>query len=153
MEVTAHGICSLVLAARGPAHDWLRISGSRIRYLFFGAGAVAIGLLTWLFPGLEASFPIQILLWATSSSVSLALLRKYFKPVFTIKLLGKNDDDRKSIGEIAHVIEPIKPGENGRVRYHGTIWSAMSLHAMYCDQDVSFLKRIRFLQRFGAIEW
>lgn len=109
---------------------------------FFGAGAVATGLLTWLIPGLEASFPIQILLWATSSSVSLALLRKYFKPVFTGKLLGKNDDDRESIGEIAHVIEPIKPGENGRVRYHGTSWSAMSFDESFeVGEDVEIMSK------------
>lgn len=109
---------------------------------FFGAGALATGLLTWILPGLESSFPLQIALWATSSSVSLALLRKYFKPIFTGKLLGKNTDDRESIGEVAHVIEPIKPGENGRVRYHGTSWTAMSYDESFeVGDDVEIMSK------------
>lgn len=93
---------------------------------FFGAGAIFTGALSWLIPGIESSFTAQALIWITSSSISLAALRRYFKPIFSGSLLSRSAEDRAPIGEHCTVLERIDPEHSGRVRYHGTSWSAIS---------------------------
>ena len=93
---------------------------------FFGAGAIFTGALSWIIPGLESNFAVQALIWITSSSISLAALRRYFKPIFSGSLLSRNAEDRAPIGEHCTVIEPIDPDRPGRIRYHGTSWRAVS---------------------------
>lgn len=93
---------------------------------FFGAGAIFTGALSWIIPGLESNFTAQALLWIGSSSVSLALLRRYFRPIFSGTLLKRGEEDRDPIGGHATVIERIDSETEGRIRYHGTSWRAIS---------------------------
>ena len=93
---------------------------------FFGAGAIFTGAISWLIPGIGSSFTAQAVIWITSSSISLAALRRYFKPIFSGKFLSRGAEDRAPIGEHCTVIERIDPEQSGRVRYHGTSWTAIS---------------------------
>ena len=46
--------------------------------LWFGLGAVIVGLIAWVFP--EISLPWQILIWILASSMFVFLWFRYFKP-------------------------------------------------------------------------
>ena len=97
---------------------------------FFGAGALLTALLTWLLGGLEGNYVFQILIWLASSSLSLALLRRYFAKSFRgSEYQGPRDDE--VIGHRVKVIEAITPDEPGRVRFRGTSWLARSYDESY----------------------
>ncbi len=111
---------------------------------FFGAGAILTGILSWLVPGLEGSFAAQALIWITSSGISLAALRRYFKPIFQGKLLKRDTEDREPIGEHGTVLERIDPETVGRIRYHGTSWEAMSYDETFEPGD-----RVEIMRKEG----
>lgn len=91
---------------------------------FLGAGALLTSLLSALVPGLGEAFALQGLIWAASSGLSLAFLRRRFSRVFRGKYVkGEKDAD---LGASATVTEEISPDTEGRVRYQGTTWRAVS---------------------------
>ncbi|MFP4483273.1 MAG: NfeD family protein [Spirochaetota bacterium] len=111
---------------------------------FFGAGALLTALLTWLLGGLEGNYLLQILIWLASSSLSLALLRRYFAKSFRGREYeGPRDDE--VIGHRVKVIEPIAPDEPGRVRFHGTSWLARSY-----DERFDVGETVEILQTEGS---
>jgi membrane protein implicated in regulation of membrane protease activity len=92
---------------------------------FFGLGAVATGLITGVFPSFQGRFLLQILIWLSSSGLSLLLLRRLLAPIFAGKPIepGMADD---LVGARATVVERIGPQDPGRVRLRGTTWQASS---------------------------
>lgn len=88
--------------------------------IFFGLGALLNALLVAVSPGLQQSIPLQITLWAATSVLSLALLRRYAARWF----LGKEAETETYTGETAEVIETIPGDGEGRVRLRGTSWRA-----------------------------
>ncbi len=109
---------------------------------FFGAGAILTGALTAILPVIRESLPLQILIWAGSSGLSLALLRKYFAPIFRGSLLSRSED-RTAIGDKAHVLERIGPDQPGRIQYHGTSWPAVTYddEPLEKDQSVEIMRK------------
>lgn len=92
--------------------------------IFFGLGALINAFLIALIPGLRGDIPLQIILWAATSGLSLALLRKYAARWF------RGDDvkpDASDSGNTAEVIEQIQPDRPGRIRYRGTSWQATAV--------------------------
>lgn len=96
---------------------------------FFGLGALLNALLVALIPGLSGRLPLQLLIWAVTSGISLAALRRYLAPWFR----GENRDPGAQIGDeagtTASVIEEIRVDRPGRIRLRGTSWEARTWDA------------------------
>lgn len=90
---------------------------------FFGLGALFTALLTWLLP---LSLTWQLAVFIVASLVSLFLLRRMLKSVFTGRSTARSGDalSETLAGEEGTVSETIAPGAPGKVRLHGTDWKA-----------------------------
>lgn len=95
--------------------------------IFFGLGALLNALLIALIPALREQVPLQILLWALTSGLALAFLRKYAARWFRGRDLGPEADSREDSGKMAEVIEEITPTSPGRIRFRGTTWQAVAV--------------------------
>ncbi len=96
--------------------------------IFFGAGALVTALFAFVI-GNTFSLQFQLLTFIVTSILSLVLLRKYMKKIFTGKMENESDSENFNIeiGRIVPVVEYIQHGEiGGKVKYQGTIWSAES---------------------------
>ncbi len=107
---------------------------------FFGAGALINAALLALIPSLADRIPLQFVIWAFTSSLSLALLRRYAAKWFR----GKNtaDGEDADAGKTAEVIETISPDAPGRIRYRGTTWKAISY-----DETISVGSTVTILKK------
>ncbi len=91
---------------------------------FFGLGALLNSLLVIVVPGLADRLPLQLVIWAATSGLSLGVLRKYAARWFKGDVAIGNED--ADVGKTAEVIEEISPEKSGRIRIHGTSWNAVS---------------------------
>lgn len=89
---------------------------------FFGLGALLNAVLVSVIPGLSQRIPLQLMIWAITSGVSLALLRRYAARWFRGEEISRHEDD--DAGKTATVIEDITPTRPGRISFHGTTWTA-----------------------------
>lgn len=91
---------------------------------FFGVGALVTAAVTALVPGFIDRVPAQFLLWAATSLLSMAVMRRYVSRWFQ----GETADATtpEEIGRTATVVEPIAPERPGRIRFGGTTWEASS---------------------------
>ncbi|MCP4135344.1 MAG: NfeD family protein [bacterium] len=94
--------------------------------VFFGAGAVVVGILNWL--GLVTGVAESFLAWIVISSVFILLFRKlalkFFPPESSYQLV---EEDVDSIGTIVTVVTAIdEKTTEGRIMYNGTSWQAVS---------------------------
>ncbi|MDA3951692.1 MAG: NfeD family protein [Spirochaeta sp.] len=89
---------------------------------FFGVGALLNAALLALLPGLSDRIPLQLLIWAGTSGLSLALLRRYAARWF--KGDEQHTDTDTDAGRTAVVLEEISPDSPGRINFHGTSWRA-----------------------------
>jgi len=96
--------------------------------VFFGIGAWIVSLTTWM--GLTGGYTSQLLVFAISSILLLAMLRRWFRA----KLFGHKGDEQDPFdnlddltGEIVTVTQAIDPSSGaGKVEYKGAAWSARS---------------------------
>ena len=91
---------------------------------FFGCGAILTGITSLIIPQVANSYILQLLIWMTSSVLSLIFLRKKFSNTFSGKI-HKNQTD-KFYGKTATVTDEILPGQHGRISINGTTWNAES---------------------------
>lgn len=91
---------------------------------FFGVGALVNALLVVLLPPIASRIPLQLAVWALTSSLSLFALRRYAAAWFRGK--GGAPDEDSDAGRTAEVIEAITPEVPGRIRFAGTTWKAVS---------------------------
>ncbi len=109
--------------------------------IFFGAGALVTSLITFVI-GNSFSLPLQFLAFTITSILSLVLLRKYMKKIFTGKMESDSGSENFNIeiGRIVPVIEYIQHGEiGGKVKYQGTIWSAQSEESIPPGESVEII--------------
>jgi len=92
---------------------------------FFGVGAIIISALTWLIPGFQSNFILQIIIWLSTSMLTLGFLRKFFSKIFKGKEQGDTGED-EFVCKQATVIEPIEKNKSGRVSFEGTTWKAIA---------------------------
>jgi len=92
--------------------------------LFFGLGAWITALVTLIAdPGIN----LQLILFISSSVLSLLLLRKYFKKIFYGNVEDSNEDAAEElIGKVVEVTQTISKNKNGKVLFKGAAWSAKS---------------------------
>lgn len=93
--------------------------------LFFGIGAVVIGLLT----ALEVAGPLSVQ-WLLFSVISVAALLLLRRPLLEkIRPADRAEDIDSLIGETALVLEEMPIREIGKVEMWGTPWSARNVGA------------------------
>lgn len=94
---------------------------------FFGMGAIVTALCSLLDPVANALW-LQIVLFVVFSIMSLVFLRKRFTRIFegTVFNPSKASGEEEGTGESAEVVEEIKAGRDGRIRFRGTTWKARS---------------------------
>ena len=99
---------------------------------FFGIGALVTALSIYLF-NIE-SVIFQIIIFITSSLLSLVLLRKIFGNLFRGKVDSSKELKDEFIGKKAIVVNEIKPNSlKGKIEFNGTLWEADS--DFYIDKD------------------
>ncbi|MDR0700888.1 MAG: NfeD family protein [Azoarcus sp.] len=88
--------------------------------IWFGLGALLVGLLLLIVPGLPLSG--QLLLWAAASSAMTLLWFRYFKRFTNQTRIGTADGD--VIGEIGLLVHAVAPFTRGKVRFQRPILGA-----------------------------
>lgn len=109
--------------------------------LFFGAGAMAVGILG--LAGWQPSVPVQGLIFLAVSIVSLLLFRKPLLERFQNTMpKGKIDS---LVGETAVAMEEIPAGGLGKAELRGSSWSARNLG----DEPIQLKQRVRVIRIDG----
>jgi len=91
---------------------------------FFGLGALVTSLSSWLF---QLTLNEQLVIFLVSSLLSLITLRGFIKRTFLGGLTGSQDDHVIAVGgESVVVTRTIDPPMEGKVKYSGTFWRAVS---------------------------
>jgi len=108
---------------------------------FFGCGAILTGIAGLIIPSVSESYLIQLIIWLTSSIISLIFLRKKFSNTFSGKI-HKNQTEN-FIGKKAVVIDEIGEVSAGRISIRGTTWKAESLNGekIFSDEKVIICSR------------
>ncbi|WP_432708517.1 NfeD family protein [Pedobacter sp.] len=90
---------------------------------FFGIGAWIVAILT-LF--IDVSLNVQLLVFLSSSLITVLLFRNWVKNKFDINKKSPQSLEEEYIGKFAVAETTIKPGHNGKVEFRGTSWEASS---------------------------
>ena len=93
--------------------------------LFFGIGAIVVGILAWV--GVPLSLPLQVVVFLAVSVISLLAFRKPMQRRFARTAPSGVVDSL--VGEEAQVIEEIPAGGLGKVELRGSAWSARNAGA------------------------
>lgn len=99
--------------------------------IFFGIGAIVVSLICMV---ASPSLTVQLIIFIVVSSLSLALLRSWFKTRFFSSTDGMTGDPTvldEFTGKTAVAETAILPGMPGRVEFKGTHWKAES------DQEIA----------------
>lgn len=83
--------------------------------LWFGLGAIIVGLLAWVFPQMGVS--VEVLIWIISSGIFVLVWFKYFKPTMVDKTKAGVSREG-AIGESGQVIKAPVDGGRGLVRFN-----------------------------------
>ena len=106
--------------------------------LWFGLGAIIVGLLKAVFP--EMAFWLELLIWLLASCAFTVFWFKYFKPRMadrtTAGLAGE-----AAIGETGHVISAPVEGRRGQVRFSTPVLGNDEWEFI-CQQDVEVGDRV-----------
>ncbi|MCY4211722.1 MAG: NfeD family protein [Gammaproteobacteria bacterium] len=114
-------------------------------FIFFGMGAITVGLL--IFAGIPSSGSIPFFIFSGVSLGYLLLLRKFFKNWFTGRTLSERatGDDDDFIGSVAEVTSGFEKGQinHGRVMYRGALWDAQTdqKHSLAVGDKVKIVNR------------
>ena len=114
--------------------------------LWFGLGAVIVGLLMLAFPTM--SFSAQMILWAVSSLAFVLAWFKFFKP-HVLKNQSAISQDAFH-GEIAVVARDIKPYAKGLVQFQKPILGDDKWEA-FADADIAAGERVRVVAVDGNL--
>jgi membrane protein implicated in regulation of membrane protease activity len=112
--------------------------------VWFGLGAVVVGILLAIFPTMTLAY--QIIIWTVLALLLIWLWFKIFKPSFHKTKAGMAHG--ALVGEIGLVTKDIRPYENGQVRFQKPIlgeevWPSMA------DQEIRSGERVRVLDVEG----
>lgn len=91
--------------------------------LFFGVGAIVVGLLAAI--GLAGPLPMQIVLFAVLSLISLVTLRRFL--VTRLRFGDPATKVDRLVGESARVLEDMAVDALGKVELRGSTWSARNV--------------------------
>jgi len=108
---------------------------------FFGCGAILTGFVGLVIPQVASSYVVQLIIWLTSSILSLIFLRKKFSNTFSGKI-HKNQTE-SFYGKTAKVTDEIGENAPGRISIRGTTWNAESAdnQKFFTGDKVLIIKR------------
>lgn len=113
-------------------------------FFFFGISAFIVAILTWL--GITDSLTFQLLIFISTSLLSLFVLRNKLSIVFKGKISRKLEPSQSLDnvkGEKAIVVSTIIPNKlDGKVELYGTIWEAQSEEVIEKGSVVEIVERI-----------
>ncbi len=104
--------------------------------LWFGLGAIIVGLIAWLFP--QTGFSVEVLIWIVSSGVFVLIWFKYFKPKMVDKTKAGVSREA-AMGERGQVIKPPFDGGRGIVRFSLPILGEDEWQFVCKDSDASIV--------------
>lgn len=91
--------------------------------LFFGVGAVAVGVLAGV--GLTDEAWLEWLLFSVVSVVSLLAFRSRLLAYFE-KSRASTVGSERIVGDLAMLVDDLEPGDIGRAELRGTVWKVRS---------------------------
>jgi membrane protein implicated in regulation of membrane protease activity len=108
--------------------------------MWFGLGALIVGVLVWLFPA--SLFGYQVLVWTAFSLLFVWLWFKVFKPQVFKSRAGMARGS--FIGEIGLVTKDMRPYEKGQIRFQKPIlgdevWESIA------DEEIRAGERVKVL--------
>lgn len=106
--------------------------------LWFGVGAVLVGLLLWLMPTLSINW--QVFIWTISSATATLLWFRYFKPRAVDRTLAGLSREA-ILGEVGHIIVTPNNGKRGRLRFSIPVLGADEWDII-CEQDIALGDRV-----------
>ena len=114
--------------------------------VWFGAGAIVVGLVALALPQLSLAW--QVLVWIAASATFIWLWFKVFKPGFHKTRAGMSKG--AVIGEIGLVIRDIRPFEKGQIRFQkpvlgDEVWESIA------DEEIRTGERVKVLDVEGNI--
>lgn len=93
--------------------------------IFFGLGCIGAAVVAGLF---SDAYAMQLITFLGVSLISLVTLRKMAMKIFVGRSESSRNDETGNvvIGSRIKISEDIEPGYEARVRYRGTMWTAVS---------------------------
>jgi inner membrane protein len=96
---------------------------------FLGFGAVIVAILRWF--GLFTGFAQSFIVWLVTSIALLIALRSFLlKWVPSESTYTATDEDFDAVGSIVEVVQEVSDSKQGRIRYAGTTWPAITRHGI-----------------------
>ncbi|RIX49124.1 MAG: NfeD family protein [Rhodocyclales bacterium GT-UBC] len=113
--------------------------------IWFGLGALLVGLLALLLP--ELSLTAQLATWTIASLAMVVLWFKVFKQSFNKTRVGTADGD--VIGEIGLLVGAVAPFQRGKVRFQRPILGAEEWVCL-ADTAIAAGERVRVIAVEGS---
>jgi membrane protein implicated in regulation of membrane protease activity len=113
--------------------------------IWFGLGALLVGLLVLLFPGLSAT--AQFATWTFASLGMVVLWFKVFKQGFHKTRIGTADGE--VIGEIGLLASAVAPFQRGKVRFQRPVLGAEEWVCL-ADEAIAAGERVRVIAVEGS---
>ncbi len=107
--------------------------------IWFGIGALAVGLTLLFLPELAASS--QILLWTAFSVILVVFWFRYLKPR-TVSAIGTSS--AQVLGEVGILVSDLCPNSRGQVRFQKPVLGADTWEC-YADTQIKAGKRVRII--------
>ncbi len=107
--------------------------------MFFGIGAWCVVIVLLVF---NLSFGIQLLIFLTTSIISILLLRKKIMTRWFSKITDENPDE-EFVGRQAEALEAFGLDKYGKVAFKGTSWDGE------CSEPVQPGDKLRIIRRDG----
>lgn len=130
----------------GVALMLLELAAPAVFLIWFGLGAIVVGLLVAVVPSLAPW--AQLLLWTLCSVAALIVWTRVFKASVHRTRVGLSEG--QFAGEIGLVTRPIRPFEKGQIRFQKPIMGAEVWEAI-SDQDLPAGERVRVLDVEGSL--
>jgi len=113
--------------------------------VWFGLGALLVGLLALLIPGL--SLTAQLAIWTAASLAMVMLWFKVFKPGFHKTRIGTAAGE--AIGEIGLLVSAVAPFERGKVRFQRLVLGSEEWVCM-ADAPIAAGERVKVIAVEGS---
>ncbi|MCH2222299.1 MAG: NfeD family protein [Dechloromonas sp.] len=113
--------------------------------VWFGLGALLVGLLALLVPGL--SLTVQLAIWTTASLAMVMLWFKVFKPGFHKTRIGTAAGE--AVGEIGLLVSAVAPFERGKVRFQRPVLGSEEWACM-ADSPIAAGERVKVVAIEGS---
>lgn len=113
--------------------------------IWFGLGALLVGLLALLIPGL--SLTAHLAIWTAASLAMVVLWFKVFKPGFHKTRIGTAAGE--AVGEIGLLVSAVAPFERGKVRFQRPVLGSEEWVCM-ADTPIAAGERVKVVAVEGS---